>query len=101
MVDAVPPLCRPYQGAMTKPADALIVGGGPAGSALAIALARAGRSVVLLERETGPHHKVCGEFLSGEAVLHLSALEIDLVQLDAERIDRVRLECGHHHVETR
>ena len=86
---------------MTSVADALIVGGGPAGSALAIALARAGRSVVLLERETGPHHKVCGEFLSREAVLHLSTLEIDLEALGAERIDRVRLECGRHRADAR
>ena len=45
------------------------IGGGPAGSALATRLARSGREVVLVERETGPHDKVCGEFLSWEAVL--------------------------------
>jgi flavin-dependent dehydrogenase len=79
---------------MTNPADALIVGGGPAGSALAIALARAGRSVVLLEREAGAHHKVCGEFLSHEAVLLLSALGLDLNAMGAQKIDHVRLESG-------
>jgi len=85
---------------MTEPCDALIVGGGPAGSALAIALARAGRSVVLLEREEGPHDKVCGEFLSREATLHLSALGIDLEGLGAARIDCVRLESGRSLVES-
>lgn len=44
-----------------------IVGGGPAGSALAALLARAGRRPVLLERDRFPREKLCGEFLSMEA----------------------------------
>ena len=75
-------------------ADALIVGGGLAGGALATALAAAGRSVVLLERETGPHDKVCGEFLSREAILYLNALGIDPLALGACRIHSVRLSAG-------
>lgn len=43
-----------------------IVGGGPAGSALAALLARAGRRPVLLERDRFPRQKLCGEFLSME-----------------------------------
>jgi flavin-dependent dehydrogenase len=74
--------------------DALIVGGGLAGGALATALAEAGRSVVLLERETGPHDKVCGEFLSREAILYLEALGIDPLALGACRIHSVRLSSG-------
>ena len=74
--------------------DALIVGGGLAGGALATALAEAGRSVVLLERETGPHDKVCGEFLSREAILYLEALGIDPLALGACRIHSVRLSAG-------
>jgi len=46
----------------------LVVGGGLAGAMAGLRLARAGRSVVLLEKEPGAHHKVCGEFLSPEAV---------------------------------
>lgn len=75
-------------------ADALIVGGGLAGGALAAALAGAGRSVVLLERETGPHDKVCGEFLSREAVLYLNALGLDPLTLGACRIHSLRLSAG-------
>ncbi|HEX4507474.1 MAG TPA: FAD-dependent monooxygenase [Alphaproteobacteria bacterium] len=74
--------------------DALIVGGGLAGGALAATLAGAGRSVVLLERETGPHDKVCGEFLSREAVLYLEALGIDAMVLGACRIHSLRLSAG-------
>jgi len=89
-VDTVPPLRR--ADAMT--ADALIVGGGLAGGALATALAEAGRSVLLLEREAGPHDKVCGEFLSREAILYLNALGVDPLALGACHIHSVRLSAG-------
>ena len=65
-----------------------------AGGALAIALAKAGRSVILLERETGPHDKVCGEFLSREAILYLNAIGIDPAALGACSIHSVRLANG-------
>ena len=39
---------------MTPMLDALVVGAGPAGSHVAIQLARAGRDVVLVEREKQP-----------------------------------------------
>jgi len=75
-------------------AEALIVGGGLAGAAAATALARSGREVVLLEREAEAHDKVCGEFLSREAILYLNALGVDPAALGAHRIDRVRLALG-------
>ena len=54
--------------------DVAVVGGGPAGSCAAIALGRLGFSVVVLERDRFPRHKVCGEFLSPEAIDDLDAL---------------------------
>jgi flavin-dependent dehydrogenase len=69
----------------------LIIGGGVAGCAAAIALARKGRNVTLIEREPIPCHKVCGEFLSGEALEDLHALGIDVTSLGAVPIDYVRL----------
>ncbi|MCW0212246.1 MAG: FAD-dependent monooxygenase [Pseudonocardia sp.] len=48
----------------TGTADVVVVGGGIAGSALATVLARAGRAVLLLERETAYRDKVRGETLS-------------------------------------
>jgi flavin-dependent dehydrogenase len=79
---------------MTEGARALIVGAGPAGASLAIRLARAGRQVTLLERERGARDKVCGEFLSGEAVQALEDLGVDLDGLGAASIAVVRLAHG-------
>jgi menaquinone-9 beta-reductase len=45
----------------------IAIGGGPAGAAFALELARNGRRAIVLERTAEAHHKVCGEFLSAEA----------------------------------
>jgi flavin-dependent dehydrogenase len=71
--------------------EVLILGGGVAGCAASIALARKGRGVTLIEREPTPRHKICGEFLSGEALEELHALDIDVASLGAVSIDYVRL----------
>jgi geranylgeranyl reductase family protein len=47
-----------------RTADVLVVGGGPAGSAVAILLARAGLKVCLLEKSRFPREKPCGEYVS-------------------------------------
>ena len=44
--------------------DAIVVGAGPAGSVTALLLARAGASVLLLDRARFPRHKACSEYLS-------------------------------------
>jgi flavin-dependent dehydrogenase len=56
----------------------VIIGGGPAGSAAAIALARAGAAVTLIERNAGAADKVCGDFLSAEALAIIEDLGVDL-----------------------
>jgi menaquinone-9 beta-reductase len=67
--------------------EVLVLGGGAAGCAASIALVRKGRVVTLIERELRPHHKVCGEFLSGEALEDLHGLGIDVASLGAVPID--------------
>ncbi len=44
--------------------DAIVIGAGPAGSSAALALARRGRTVAIVEKSAFPRHKVCGEFMS-------------------------------------
>ncbi len=73
---------------------ALIVGGGPAGAAAAITLARGGAKPVLIERSAGPHDIVCGGFLGWDALASLRALGLDPDALGARPIHRVRLVSG-------
>jgi flavin-dependent dehydrogenase len=54
--------------------DVIVVGGGPAGSATAFALARAGARVVLLDRAVFPRPKPCAEYLSPQASRLLSEM---------------------------
>ena len=72
----------------------LIIGGGPAGAAAAITLAQAGRPVTLIERNTGAHHKVCGDFLSADTVRLIGELGVDLEPLGPAPISRVRVVHG-------
>jgi geranylgeranyl reductase family protein len=51
--------------------DVLVVGAGPAGSATAIHLARAGARVLLVDKVRFPRDKPCGGGLTGRALKHL------------------------------
>ncbi|HEY1605303.1 MAG TPA: FAD-dependent monooxygenase [Allosphingosinicella sp.] len=70
---------------------ALIVGGGPAGSAAGIALARAGIDATILERQAAPQDVVCGGFLGWDALAALRGLGIDAAAMGARPIARLRL----------
>lgn len=84
---------------MTRIFDHVIIGGGLAGSMLGLRLAMAGREVVLLEKQREAHDKVCGEFLSAEAVGYLQRAGIDPCALGAQPIDHVRLHTGRTSVD--
>lgn len=59
---------------MRQSCDVLIVGGGPAGSSTAVALARQGVDVMLVDRARFPRPKPCAEYLSPEASRILDAM---------------------------
>jgi len=80
--------------------DNLVIGGGLAGSMVAIRLAAVGRKVTLLEKESSAQHKVCGEFLSREAVDYLRQVGVDPLELGAATIRFVRLSSKRKVVET-
>ncbi len=64
--------------AMKNLYECVVVGGGVAGSTAAYHLINLGYKVALLEKTNGPHHKVCGEFLSFEALGYLKEMGIFL-----------------------
>ena len=76
------------------PLPCIIVGGGPAGAACAIELARKGRRVMLLEKTRTAHHKVCGEFISADARNLISDLGVDIWALEATEITALSFACG-------
>jgi geranylgeranyl reductase family protein len=59
---------------VTRRADVVIVGGGPAGAATAWFLARGGADVVILDRARFPRDKPCAEYLSPQASRILEAM---------------------------
>lgn len=67
--------------------DVAIIGGGLAGLSTAIQLARKGYSVVVLEKEKYPFHKVCGEYISMESWEFLQNLGLPLPDLGLPIID--------------
>ncbi|HEY1768571.1 MAG TPA: FAD-dependent monooxygenase [Terracidiphilus sp.] len=81
--------------------DHLVIGGGPAGAMAALRLREAGRQVTIIEKERAAHHKVCGEFLSHEAVGYLHSAGISALELGAACIDYVRLSAGEKMAEAR
>src|SRR5215210_6361226 len=63
--------------------DAVIVGGGPAGTSAAIHLAGSGARVLLAEQKKFPREKLCGEFISPECLEHFERLGIADKMLEA------------------
>lgn len=66
----------------------IIIGGGLAGLTAAIHLSREGTSVMLIEKNTYPKHKVCGEYISNEVLPYLQELDVDPIEHMAKQINR-------------
>ena len=71
--------------------DVVIIGGGLAGLALSIQLARKNFNVVLFEKEKYPFHKVCGEYISMESWNFLEDLGLPLSELNLPKINTLNL----------
>jgi geranylgeranyl reductase family protein len=71
--------------------DVAVVGAGPAGAAAAIAAARAGARVLLLDRADFPRDKTCGDGIAAEAVDVLTGLGVPDVTHGYPAIERLRL----------
>ena len=70
----------------------LIVGGGVAGSSLAIRLSNKGLRVTVIEKDKFPRHKLCGEFVSPECLTHFEELGVleEMVETGGDKIRETR-----------
>lgn len=80
--------------------DVAVVGAGPAGAASALALARRGYDVLLLERARLPRSKTCGEYLSPGVAARLLAIGAGalLAGCDARPVPGMEIISPHGHV---
>ena len=62
--------------ASSRDGTVVIVGGGPAGSALAFALARGGARPIVVDRASFPRPKPCAEYLSPQASRVLASMHV-------------------------
>jgi len=71
--------------------DVIIIGGGLAGLTSAIMLARNNKKVLLIEKKSYPHHRVCGEYISNEVLPFLKSLGFDPFKYGAMPVNRLRI----------
>ena len=71
--------------------DVIIVGGGLAGLTNAIHLSKFKQRVLLIEKNSYPKHKVCGEYISNEVLPYLNSLGIDPIKEGAKKISKVQV----------
>lgn len=70
----------------TKNSQILIIGGGLAGLTSAIHLSKLGFSVLVIEKNSYPKHKVCGEYISNEVLPYFKWLDFDIESLKPTHI---------------
>jgi geranylgeranyl reductase family protein len=64
---------------LKKNSDIVIIGAGPAGTATSLFLAQAGIPHTIIEKDTFPRDKICGDALSGKSVYVLNKLDPKIV----------------------
>ena len=83
--------------------DAIVMGGGPAGTSSALSLSRRGWAVAIVEKSSFPRRKVCGEYISASNLGLLDRLDIgDAWRAEAgPEIRRVGLFSGDTSIEAK
>jgi len=79
--------------------EALVIGGGPAGSVAAMRLARGGMRTLLVEKSHEGHDPVCGGFVSADALGLLRRAGIDTDALGGHPVHRMRFQVGPRRLE--
>lgn len=75
----------------TKQFDVIIIGGGLAGLTAAIHLSKANFKTLLIEKNSYPKHKVCGEYISNEVLPYLNFLGFNPFEFGAKKISNFEL----------
>jgi len=78
--------------------DIIIVGAGPAGTSAAIYAKQKGLKAIILEKNTFPRDKICGDALSGKSVKYMRELNIldDVPNLNGSTIRRITFGSPAH-----
>ncbi|GAK94087.1 probable alkylhalidase [Nonlabens ulvanivorans] len=84
---------------MKKNFDVIIAGGGLAGLTAAIQLSQH-FNVLVIDPDTYPRHKMCGEYLSMEVNLYLKSLGINVNDLSDVEIDNFSFTRGSRSIKT-
>jgi len=71
--------------------DVIIIGGGLAGLTSAIDLSQNNFKVLIIEKNSFPKHKVCGEYVSNEVLPYLEYLGFNPFEFGAKRITNFEL----------
>lgn len=71
--------------------DVIIMGGGLAGLTCALHLSQTSVRILVIEKQSYPHHKVCGEYVSNEVLEYLKWLNIDPFDYGAKRISKFEI----------
>ncbi len=82
-----------------RDAEAIVVGGGPAGSATAAALAEAGHRVVLLDKASFPRHKACSEYVNPAGAQLLGEMGVleEVILAGAHRMEAMIVHAPNGH----
>jgi flavin-dependent dehydrogenase len=75
---------------MKNKKEVLILGGGLAGLTAAIHLSKLGLQVTVIEKNSYPKHKVCGEYISNEVLPYFEWLGIDILKLKPTSISKLQ-----------
>jgi menaquinone-9 beta-reductase len=72
-----------------KTTEVTIIGGGLAGLTAGIHLSKFGIQVTIIEKNSYPKHKVCGEYISNEVLPYLKSLNLDIQNLHPTNITKL------------
>jgi len=75
--------------------EVLLLGGGLAGLTAAIHLSKMGLQVTVLEKNSYPKHKVCGEYISNEVLGYLKGLDLNLESLHPTKISKLQFSTSN------